>query len=88
MLAPTFGRHLAVLGLIGREHPNRPRMARTRRRQVEKSGSVTERKLLAPICTFTGSPAKRYLPRMVPGDSCGDAQLCWLRPASIEQAPA
>ena len=31
--------------------------------EVEKSGSVTERQLLARIRTFAGSPAKRYLPR-------------------------
>ena len=36
---------------------------RKRRIEVEKSGSVTERQLLARIRTFAGSPAKRYLPR-------------------------
>jgi hypothetical protein len=36
---------------------------RKRRIEVEKSGPVTERKLLALIRTFAGSPAKRYLPR-------------------------
>lgn len=36
---------------------------RTRRIEVEKSGPVTERQLLARIRTFAGSPAKRYLPR-------------------------
>ena len=36
---------------------------RKRRIKVEKSGSVTERQLLARIRTFAGSPAKRYLPR-------------------------
>ena len=36
---------------------------RKRRIEVEKSGPVSERKLLALIRTFAGSPAKRYLPR-------------------------
>ena len=36
---------------------------RERRIQVEKSGPITERQLLARIRTFAGSPAKRYLPR-------------------------
>lgn len=36
---------------------------RERRIEVEKSGPVTERQLLALIRTFAGSPAKRYLPR-------------------------
>ncbi len=36
---------------------------RKRRIEVEKSGPVTERQLLALIRTFAGSPAKRYLPR-------------------------
>ena len=36
---------------------------RKRRIELEKSGSVTERQLLARIRTFAGSPAKRYLPR-------------------------
>jgi hypothetical protein len=36
---------------------------RERRIQVEKSGPITERQLLAGIRTFAGSPAKRYLPR-------------------------
>ena len=36
---------------------------RKRRIEVEKSGSVTERQLLARIRTFPGSPAKRYSPR-------------------------
>ena len=36
---------------------------RERRIQVEKSGPITERQLLAQIRTFAGSPAKRYLPR-------------------------
>lgn len=36
---------------------------RKRRIEVEKSGPVTERKLLALIRTFAGAPAKRYLPR-------------------------
>jgi hypothetical protein len=36
---------------------------RKRRIEVEKSGLVTERQLLARIRTFAGSPAKRYLPR-------------------------
>ena len=36
---------------------------RTRRIEVEKSGPVTERQLLARIRTFAGAPAKRYLPR-------------------------
>jgi hypothetical protein len=37
--------------------------ARERQIQVEKSGPITERQLLARIRTFAGSPAKRYLPR-------------------------
>ena len=36
---------------------------RERRIEVEKSGPLTERQLLARIRTFAGSPAKRYLPR-------------------------
>jgi hypothetical protein len=36
---------------------------RKRRIEVEKSGPLTERQLLAQIRTFAGSPAKRYLPR-------------------------
>ena len=36
---------------------------RTRRIEVEKSGSVTERELLARIRSFAGVPAKRRLPR-------------------------
>jgi hypothetical protein len=36
---------------------------RERRIQVEKSGPITERQLLARIRTFAGSPAKRHLPR-------------------------
>ena len=36
---------------------------RKRRIEVAKSGSVTERQLLARIRAFAGSPAKRYLPR-------------------------
>ncbi len=36
---------------------------RERRIQLEKSGPITERQLLARIRTFAGSPAKRYLPR-------------------------
>jgi hypothetical protein len=36
---------------------------RERRIEVEKSGPITERQLLARIRTFAGSPAKRYLPR-------------------------
>jgi hypothetical protein len=36
---------------------------RTRRIEVERSGPVTERQLLARIRTFAGSPAKRTLPR-------------------------
>jgi len=36
---------------------------RTRRIEVEKSGPLTERQLLARIRTFAGSPAKRTLPR-------------------------
>jgi hypothetical protein len=36
---------------------------RERRIQVEKSGPITDRRLLARIRTFAGSPAKRYLPR-------------------------
>ena len=36
---------------------------RERRIQVEKSGQITERQLLARIRTFAGSPAKRHLPR-------------------------
>lgn len=36
---------------------------RRRRVQVEKSGPITERQLLARIRTFAGSPPKRYLPR-------------------------
>ncbi len=36
---------------------------RTRRIEVEKSGPLTERQLLARIRTFAGSPAKRQLPR-------------------------
>ncbi len=36
---------------------------RKRRIEVEKSGPLTERQLLARVRTFAGSPAKRYLPR-------------------------
>jgi len=36
---------------------------RERRIEVEKSGSITERQLLALIRTFAGSSAKRSLPR-------------------------
>jgi hypothetical protein len=36
---------------------------RERRIEVEKSGSITERQLLARIRTYAGSSAKRYLPR-------------------------
>ena len=36
---------------------------RKRRIEVEKSGLLTERQLLARIRTFTGSPAKRQMPR-------------------------
>jgi hypothetical protein len=36
---------------------------RERRIQVEKSGPITERQLLARIRTFAGSPARRTLPR-------------------------
>jgi hypothetical protein len=36
---------------------------RERRIEVEKSGSITERQLLARIRTFAGSSAKRNLPR-------------------------
>jgi hypothetical protein len=36
---------------------------RKRRMEVQKSGLVTERQLLARIRTFAGSPAKRYVPR-------------------------
>jgi len=36
---------------------------RTRRMEVEKGSSLTERQLLARIRTFAGSPAKRHLPR-------------------------
>ena len=36
---------------------------RERRIQVEKSGPISERQLLARIRTFAGSPANRYLPR-------------------------
>ena len=36
---------------------------RERRIQVETSGPITERQLLARIRTFAGSPAKRYMPR-------------------------
>ena len=36
---------------------------RTRRIEVERSGSVTERELLARIRAFAGAPAKRRLPR-------------------------
>ena len=36
---------------------------RTRRIEIEKSGTVTDRQLLARIRTFAGSPSKRYLPR-------------------------
>ena len=36
---------------------------RERRIDVENSGSITERQLLALIRTFAGSSAKRYLPR-------------------------
>jgi hypothetical protein len=36
---------------------------RQRRIQVEKSGTITERQLLARIRTFAGSPARRTLPR-------------------------
>ena len=36
---------------------------RSRRIEVEKSGPLTERQLLARIRTFAGLPAKRHLPR-------------------------
>ncbi len=36
---------------------------RERRIQVEKSGSMTERQLLARIRAFAGAPAERHLPR-------------------------
>jgi len=36
---------------------------RKRRIEVDKSSSVSERKLLALIRGFAGSPARRYLPR-------------------------
>jgi hypothetical protein len=36
---------------------------RMRRVEVEKSGTITERQLLARIRIFAGSPAKRTLPR-------------------------
>ena len=36
---------------------------RKRRIEVEKSGLLTERQLLARIRTFAGSPAKRQMPR-------------------------
>lgn len=36
---------------------------RDRRIQVEKSGPITERQLVARTRTFAGSPAKRILPR-------------------------
>lgn len=36
---------------------------RERRIEVEKSGSITDRQLLARIRAFAGSPAKRRLPR-------------------------
>lgn len=36
---------------------------RTRRIEVEKDGPLTERQLLARTRSFTGSPAKRRLPR-------------------------
>ena len=36
---------------------------RTRRVEVEKAGSLTERQLQARTRTFAGSPAKRRLPR-------------------------
>jgi hypothetical protein len=35
---------------------------RQRRIQVEKSGPITDRQLLARIRTFAGSPARRTLP--------------------------
>lgn len=38
-------------------------LGQPRRIVVEKSGSVTERALLARIRSFAGSPAKRHLPR-------------------------
>jgi len=38
-------------------------LGQPRRIVVEKSGSVTERALLALIRSFAGSPAKRHLPR-------------------------
>jgi hypothetical protein len=38
-------------------------LGRTRRIEVEKSGAVSERQLLARIRTFAGSPGKRRLPR-------------------------
>ena len=37
--------------------------SRERRIQVDKSGPITERQLLARIRTFAGAPDKRYLPR-------------------------
>ncbi len=36
---------------------------RTRRIEVEKTGPITERQLLARVRTFAGSPARRRLPR-------------------------
>jgi hypothetical protein len=45
---------------VGADDANR---RRERRIEVEKSGSITERQLLARIRTFAGLPARRTLPR-------------------------
>lgn len=47
----------------------------TRRIELEKSGSVTERQLLARIRAFAGSPAKRHLSRSQPLGMRHDAEL-------------
>jgi len=40
-----------------------PRHGQPRRIEIEKSGPLTDRQLLARLRTFTGAPARRTLPR-------------------------
>jgi hypothetical protein len=42
---------------------NDDRHGRARRVEVQKSGPITERQLVARIREFAGTPAKRYMPR-------------------------
>ena len=62
------GRHRSTGRPPTEEHPGGGRAddanhRRERRIEVEKSGSITERQLLALIRTFAGSSSKRHLPR-------------------------